>query len=35
MYESGIIDSFKSLKIGLQTARSLTCSILSIANLII
>jgi chaperonin GroEL len=35
IYESGIIDSFKSLKIGLQTARSLTSSILSIANLII
>lgn len=35
MYESGIIDSFKSLKIGLQTAKSLTSSILSIANLII
>lgn len=35
IYQSGIIDSFKSLKIGLQTARSLTSSILSIANLII
>lgn len=35
MYESGIIDSFKSVKISLQTAKSLTSSILSIANLII
>nr|YP_009551054.1 60-kDa chaperonin [Pseudellipsoidion edaphicum]QAA11990.1 60-kDa chaperonin [Pseudellipsoidion edaphicum] len=35
MYTSGIIDSFKSIKIILQTSKSLVSSILSIANLII
>lgn len=33
--DSGILDSFKSIRIGLQTAASLTYSILSIANIII
>ena len=33
--DSGIIDSFKSIRISLQTASSLTYSILSIANIII
>ena len=33
--ESGILDSFKSIRIGLQTATSLTYSILSIANIIL
>ena len=33
--ESGILDSFKSIRIGLQTAASLTYSILSIANIVI
>jgi chaperonin GroEL len=35
IHQSGIIDSFKSIKISLQTCKSLTSSILSIANLII
>ncbi len=35
MYKSGIIDSFKSVKISLQTAKSLTSSVLSIASLVI
>lgn len=35
MFESGLIDSFKSLKISLQTCKSLTTSILSIAKLIL
>lgn len=35
MIDSGIIDSFKSIKIGLQTCRSLVSSILFIANLIV
>jgi len=33
--DSGILDSFKSIRISLQTASSLTYSILSIANIII
>nr|YP_010478580.1 60-kDa chaperonin [Chlorobotrys sp.]UVI60885.1 60-kDa chaperonin [Chlorobotrys sp.] len=33
--ESGIIDSFKSIRLGLQTAISITYSILSIASMII
>nr|QRG32207.1 chaperonin [Nannochloropsis limnetica]QRG32451.1 chaperonin [Nannochloropsis limnetica] len=33
--DSGILDSFKSIRIGLQTSASLTYSILSIANIII
>ena len=35
MVECGVIDSFKSIRLGLQTTASLTYSILSIANIIL